>query len=43
VWCPIDENNDIVSKGWIVSSHGIVAKVTSVAVFTAAEDLAKLI
>jgi len=30
----IDENNDIVSKSWIVYRHGIVAKLTS-----AAEDL----
>jgi len=37
---PIDENNDIVNKSWIVYRHGYVAKLTSVAVFTAAEDLA---
>src|SRR6218665_403515 len=38
----IDENNDIVSKSWIVSvyRHGIVAKPTSAAVNTAAETLA---
>ena len=36
----IDENNDIVSKGWIVYCHGISAKLTFVAVFIAAEDLA---
>jgi len=37
---PIDENNDIVSKSWIVYHHEIVAKLTSAAVFAAAEDLA---
>jgi len=37
---PIDENNDIVSKSWIIYRHGIVAKLTSAAVFTPAEDLA---
>jgi len=36
----IDENNDIVSKSWIVYHHGIVAKLTSAAAFTATEDLA---
>ena len=38
----IDENNDIVGKSWIFYRHGIVAKLTSAAVFTAAEDLAIL-
>jgi len=37
---PIDENNDSVSESWIVFRHGIVAKLTSVAEFSAAEDLA---
>ena len=37
---PIYENNDIVSKSWIVQRHGIVAKLTSAVVFTAADDLA---
>ena len=32
--------DDIVSKIWIVYRHGIVAKLTSAAVFTVAEDLA---
>jgi len=36
----IDENNDSVSKSWIVFRHGIVAKLTSSAEFSAAEDLA---
>ena len=36
----LDKNNDIVSKCWIVCRHGHVAKITSAAVFTAAEDLA---
>ena len=39
----IDENNDCVlcvSKCWIVFCHGIVAKVTSAAEFSTAEDLA---
>jgi len=36
----INENNDIVRKNWIVCRHGIVVKLTSVAVFIAAEDLA---
>ena len=40
---PIDENNDSVSEIWNVYRHGIVAKLTSAAVFTAAEDLAKII
>jgi len=34
------ENNDIVSKCWIVFRHGIVAKLTSAAEFLAAEDIA---
>jgi len=38
----IDENNDAVSKSWNVYCHGIVAKLTSATVFTAAEDLAFL-
>src|SRR6218665_2996270 len=37
---PIDENNDSVSKSWIVFRHGIVAKLTSAAEFFAAEYLA---
>ena len=37
---PIDENNDSLSKSWIVFHHGIVAKLTSAAEFSAAEDLA---
>ena len=37
---PMDENNDIVSKRRIVCRHGIVGKLTSAVVFTAAEDLA---
>ena len=36
----IVENNDIVSKSWIVYSHGIVTNLTSAAVNTVAEDLA---
>jgi len=36
----IDESNDSVSKSWIVFSHGIVAKLTSEAEFSVAEDLA---
>ena len=36
----MDDNNDIVSKSWIVYRHGIVAKLTSAVVFTAAEDFA---
>jgi len=36
----MDVNNDIVSKSWIVYRHGIVAKLSSAAVFTAAEVLA---
>ena len=36
---PMDEDNDIVSRSWIAYRHGIVAKLTSAAVFTAAEDL----
>jgi len=35
----IDESNDSVSKSWIVYRHGIVAKLTSAAVNTTAEDL----
>ena len=35
-----DKNNDSVGKIWIVFRHGIVAKLTSVAEFSAAEDLA---
>jgi len=35
----MDEDNDIVSRSWIAYRHGIVAKLTSAAVFTAAEDL----
>jgi len=37
---PIDENNDIVNKSWIVHCHGMVVTLTSAAVFTTAEDLA---
>jgi len=37
---PIDENNDSVSKSWIVFRHGIAAKFTSAEEFSAAEDLA---
>ena len=37
---PIDENNDSVSKSWIVYRHGIVAKFTSVVEFSVTEDLA---
>ena len=37
---PINENNDSVSKSWVVFRHGIVAKLPSVAEFCAAEDLA---
>jgi len=37
---PIDENNDSVSKSWIVFRHGIVAKLTFGTEFSAAEDLA---
>jgi len=33
------ENNDSVSKSWIVFRHGIVAKLTSAMEFFAAEDL----
>jgi len=36
----IDENEDSVSKCWIVFRHAIIAKLTSVAEFSAAEDLA---
>ena len=36
----IDENNDSVSKSWIVFHHGIVAKFTSAVEFFATEDLA---
>jgi len=35
----IDENNDIGSNSWIVYRQGIVAKLTSEAVFTTAEDI----
>ena len=40
---PNDENNDSVSKSWIVFRHGIVAKLTSAAEFSVAEDLAFVI
>jgi len=30
---PTDENNDSVSKSWIVYRHGLAAKLTSAAVF----------
>jgi len=36
----MDENNDSVSKSWIVFRHEIVAKLTSAAEFSATEDLA---
>jgi len=36
---PIDENNDSVSKSWIVFHHRIVAKLTSAVEFSAAEIL----
>jgi len=36
----INENNDNVSKSWIVFRHGIVAKFTSAAENSAAEELA---
>src|SRR6218665_1668452 len=36
----IDENNDSVSRNWIVFSYGIVVKLASVAEFSMAEDLA---
>src|SRR6218665_139020 len=36
----IDENNDSVSKSWIVFRNGIVVKFTSAAEFSASEDLA---
>jgi len=36
----IDEINYIVSESWVVYRHGIVVKLTSATVFTAAEDLA---
>ena len=36
----MDENNDSVSKSWIVFRHGIVAILTPAAEFFAAEDLA---
>jgi len=36
----MDENNDSVSRSWIVFCHGFVAKLTSAAEFPAAEDLA---
>src|SRR6218665_2680131 len=35
----IDENNDSVNRSWIVFHHGMVAKLTSAAEFSAAEDL----
>jgi len=35
---PIDENNDIVNGSWIVFRHGMVAKLTATAKFSAAED-----
>ena len=35
----IDETNESVSRSWIVSRNGIVAKITSAAEFTVAEDL----
>ena len=37
---PIYENNDTVRKSLIAYRHGIIAKFTSAAVFTAAEDSA---
>jgi len=37
---PEDENKDNVSKSWIVFRHGIVAKLTCGAEFSAAEDFA---
>jgi len=37
---PIDENNDSVSKSWIVFRHRIVAKPTFAVEYSAAEDLA---
>ena len=37
----LDENNDSVSKSWIVFRHRIVAKLTSAVEFSTAEDLAK--
>jgi len=36
----IDEINENISRSWIVFRHGIVAKLTFVAVFSATEDLA---
>jgi len=36
----IDGNNDSLSRSWIVFLHGIVAKLTSAAEFSTAEDLA---
>ena len=36
----INENNDSVSRCWIVFCHGIVVKLTSAAEFSMAEDLA---
>ena len=36
----MDENNESVSRSWIVFCHEIVAKLTSTAENSAAEDLA---
>jgi len=36
----IDENNESISRSWIVFRQGIFAKLTSVAEFSTAEDLA---
>jgi len=38
----IEENNDSVSKSWIVFRHGIVVKFTSAVENSTAEDLAIL-
>ena len=38
----IDENNDSVNRSWMVFHHGMVAKLTSAAEFSAAEDLSLL-
>jgi len=39
----IDENNDSVSRSWIVFYHGTVSQLTSVTEYFAAEDLAILL
>jgi len=36
----IDENNDSVSRSWIVFHHGMVVKLTSVVEFSTTEDFA---